>query len=65
MYAAAFILIVLALYVASFAFCKVAADADAQANRYYRRSLQARNNVQAIWSVAAASTARVEALRGR
>jgi len=63
MYAAAFVLIVSSLYLASYSFCKVAADADAQASRYYRRSLQARNNVQAIFTVP--GTPRVEVLRGR
>jgi len=65
MYVAAFILIVLALYLASYSFCKVAAEADAQASRYYRRSLQARNNVRPIFTVAAMETSRMEVLRGR
>ncbi len=65
MYAAAFILIVLSLYLAPYAFCKVAADADAQADRYHRRTLQARSNVIAICGVAPAGPARLEVLRGR
>ena len=65
MYAAAFISIVIALYVSAFAFCKVAAEADAQASRYQRRVQQVRNNVISIRSFAAAGPSRLEALRGR
>ena len=64
MQVAAIILTVIAVYVAALAFCRVAADADAQANRYYRRNLQARNNVQAIFSMVPAGS-RLEVLRGR
>jgi hypothetical protein len=65
MQVAAIILTVIAVYVAALAFCRVAADADAQASRYYRRTLQARNNVQCILTMAPAGNARVEVLRGR
>ena len=65
MHAAAIIFTIMAVYVAVFAFCKVAADADAQASRYYRRSLQARRNLPAVWTMAPAGASRVEVLRGR
>ncbi len=46
---AAIILTVIAVYAAFYSFCKIAADAEAQADRYRRRVLQARASAPPVW----------------
>ena len=65
MYLAAFIVILIALSVASFSFCKVAADADRQSRRYYTRARQMRTLIPATWNTQAVHSPRLEVLRGR
>lgn len=66
MQAVAIILTVIALYAAMYSFCKVAAEADEQADRYKRRVLQARTTLPDVWRISARVPApRFEVVRGR
>ncbi|MGZ4786878.1 MAG: hypothetical protein ACXVZX_00050 [Terriglobales bacterium] len=49
MHIAAIILTFLAVYAAFYSFCTVAADAEAHADRYRRRVLQARASTPPVW----------------
>ena len=51
MHIAAILLTLVTVYAAFYSFCKVAADAEAQADRYRRRVLQARASSPPIWRV--------------
>jgi len=53
MQVAAMILTLVAIYSALFALGKVAADAEAESDRYKRRALQARNACPAAWRMRA------------
>jgi hypothetical protein len=60
----AIILTVLAVYAAFYSFCKVAADAEAQADRYRRRVLQARSTARPVWRLSAERAVPLEIVRG-
>lgn len=66
MQAAAIILTFLAVYAAFYSFCKVAADAEREADRYRRRLVQARAAVPAAWRISqVVQEPRLEVVRGR
>ena len=66
MQAAAVILTLIALYAAFYSFCRVAADADAQASRYRARVLQMRSTLRPVWRVSGtAAITSIEVGRGR
>ena len=66
MQAAAIIVTLLALYVALYSFCKVAAEAEATADRYKRRTSSMRSTIPAVWRISNGfRETSVEVARGR
>jgi len=66
MHAAAIILTPVAMYAAFFSFCKVAADAEATADRYRRRVQQTRAKLPVVWRMSAGKqSSHREVIRGR
>ncbi len=63
---AAIIFTFVAVYAGLLSFCVVAADAEDRANRYKRRTSQARATVPAVWRVSSQSRVlSMEVARGR
>lgn len=65
MQAAAIILTLLAVYASFFSFCRVAAEAEAKANRYRRRVTQTRASMPAVWRFSNATGGQREMFHGR
>jgi len=64
MHILAIILTFIAVYTAFYSFCKVAADAEAHADRYRRRVLQARASSPPVWRLSAERMAHLGVIRG-
>jgi len=65
MQAAAIVITLIALYAALYSFCRVAAEAEANADRYKRRISGRRGSMPPVWRMKSAKIIQMEVARGR